>query len=169
MGLVNGSVKLENVYDTSKVIFEKEKKKLTDIFNENLFEIEHVGSTAVKGLSAKPIVDIAVGINSFNELDKYMSKLNKEYTVKENLDYNEILLIKENQNETFCLIHIIPINDIRYKNMIRFRDILINNNDILKDYEKLKQELAINYSNDRKAYTKAKNKFIEKVLKSTNN
>ena len=164
MGLVNGTVTLENVYDISKVIFEEEIILLNNIFNEDSFTIEHVGSTAVKGLSAKPIVDIAIGINSFNDLEKYMDKLREHYTIKENLDRNEILMIKENNEETFCLIHVLVINDSRYKNMIKFRDILINNNDILKEYESLKQELVKKYSNDRKTYTQSKNNFIEKVL-----
>ena len=169
MGLVNGTVKLESKYDTWKSMFEEEKNILNNIFDEDVFKIEHVGSTAVKGLSAKPIVDIAIGVNSFAEIDKYMTKLSEYYTIKENLDYNEILLIKENEKETFCLIHVLLINDIRYKNMIRFRDILINNNDILKEYKELKEKLANEYSNDRKAYTKSKNDYIEKILKTTNN
>ena len=169
MGLINGTVVLENKYDTWKLMFDDEKSILNSIFGKDSFQIEHVGSTAVKGLSAKPIIDIAIGINSFDELDKYIQKVKELYTIKKNLDYNEILLIKENEKETFCLIHVLLVNDIRYKNMIRFRDILINNNNILKEYENLKQKLAIEYSGDRKAYTKAKNDYIKKVLKNTNN
>lgn len=169
MGLVNETVSLESNYDTWKKIFEEEKNILNNIFFEDHFEIEHVGSTAIKGLLAKPIVDIAVGINSFNEFNKYIPKLKEIYTIKGNQDYDEILLIKENEKETFCLIHVIPINNKRYQNMIKFRNILINNNDILKEYESLKQKLAKEYSRDRKMYTKAKNDFIERILKNTSN
>ena len=168
MGLINGTVSLENKYDTWKSMFETEKSILNNIFDEDSFKIEHVGSTAVKGLSAKPVVDIAIGVNSFAELDKYMSKLNEYYTVKKNLDRNEILLIKEDGKETYFLIHILLINGTRYQNMIKFRDILINNSDILKKYKELKEKLAIEYSNDRESYTKSKNDFIEKIIKNTN-
>ena len=167
MGLINGTVVLENDYDTWKIMFNNEKEFLEKLFKDDSFVIEHVGSTAVKGLAAKPIVDIAVGINSFNELNKYRSTLNNYYTIKDNLEYNEILLIKENDNETFFLIHVMLLNDNRFQNMIRFRDILINNNDILKEYELLKQALSKKYDNDRKMYTKSKTDFIEKVLKTT--
>ena len=168
MGLTNGTVKLENNYDTWKRMYEEEKDILNSIFNNN-FVIEHVGSTAVKGLSAKPIVDIAVGVNSLDELTRYIPILKERYNIKNNTDYSEILLIKENNNETFFLIHVLCKNDIRYQNMLRFRDILISNPKILKEYEQLKQDLANKYINDRQQYTKSKNDFIESVLKNTNN
>ena len=166
MGLINGTVVLENDYDTWKSMFDNEKAFLEKIFKDDSFVIEHVGSTAVKGLAAKPIVDIAVGINSFDKLNKYKSTLKNYYTIKENIENKEILLIKEKENETIFLIHIILLNDNRYKNMIKFRDILINNNDVLKEYELLKQTLSKKYANDRKMYTKSKTDFIEKVLKT---
>jgi GrpB-like predicted nucleotidyltransferase (UPF0157 family) len=168
MGLINNTVKLENDYDTWKRMFEEEKSILNSIFN-NSFEIEHVGSTSVKGLAAKPIVDIAIGVNSLDELNQYMAKLKERYTIKENLNYKELLLIKETKNETFFLIHVLLKNDIRYQNMIKFRDILINDSKVLKEYEQLKQDLAKKYQNNRELYTKSKNDFIERVLKSTNN
>ena len=164
MGLLNETVKLEKNYDTWKIMFENEKNNLNNIFNKDTFIIEHVGSTAVKGLSAKPIIDIAIGLNRMEDIKKYLKKLEYIYTIKENFDKNEILLIKENENETFFLIHILNINDKRFQNMIKFRDILNNNHDILKEYEKLKQELAKKYPNNRKIYTKSKNDYIENIL-----
>ncbi|MBP3255470.1 MAG: GrpB family protein [Clostridia bacterium] len=150
-------------------MFEDEKERLNRIFNEDSFTIEHVGSTAVKGLSAKPIIDIVVGINSFDELNKYKQELSNYYTIKENVDTNEMLLIKENENETFFLIHVLLITGTRYQNMIKFKNILINNKSILKEYETLKQKLAQEFSSDRKMYTKSKNEFIENILKNNKN
>lgn len=165
MGLINNSVTLEYNYNKWKKLFNNEKKLLNSIFKKS-FRIDHVGSTAIKGLIAKPIVDIIVGVNSFDELDEYMSELKKHYIIKNNFDYNEILLIKENENETFFLIHILIIEDSRYKNMIEFRDILSNNMNVLKKYEELKIKLAKKYSKDRKSYTKYKSNFIKKILKT---
>ena len=59
MGLINNTVYLENNYVLWKNMFEEEKEKLNEIFNHDNFIIEHVGSTSINGLSAKPIVDIA--------------------------------------------------------------------------------------------------------------
>lgn len=167
MGLINGTVTLENNYNTWKMMYEEEKNNLLKIFNKDNFQIDHVGSTSVKGLKSKPIVDIAIGIDSFRNMDKYIDILRTIYTIK--ISNDEMLLIKENEKETFYLIHVLIINSKRYNDMINFRDILINNPNILKEYEQLKIELSKKYSNDRKMYTKSKNDYIQKVLESTNN
>lgn len=166
MGLINNTVSLEKNYELFKSLFEKEKAYLENIFKENTFKIEHVGSTAVKNLLSKPVVDIAIGVDDLNSFKKYYSLLNKRYTITENREKEEILLVKENEKETFCLIHVLDIKSNRYTNMIKFRDILINNLDILKKYENLKIDLAKKYKNDRKKYTKSKNEFINEVLKN---
>ncbi len=165
MGLINNTVSLENNYELYKKIFKEEKAYLESVFKENRFKIEHVGSTSVKNLLSKPVVDIAIGVDDLNSFKKYYSLLNKRYTITENLEKEEILLVKENEKETFCLIHVLDINSNRYINMIKFRNILINNLDILKKYENLKIDLAKKYKDDRKNYTKSKNEFINKVLK----
>ena len=67
---------------------------------------------------AKLIIDIAVGVNSFNELDDYKEILNSIYKVKENLDNNKILLVKKNDVETFFLIHVLLVYDEQYQNLI---------------------------------------------------
>ena len=166
MGLINNTVSLEKNYELFKSLFEKEKAYLENIFKENIFKIEHVGSTAVKNLLSKPVVDIAIGVDDLNSFKKYYSLLNKRYTITENREKEEILLVKENEKETFCLIHVLDIKSNRYTNMIKFRDILINNVDILKKYENLKIDLAKKYKDDRKNYTKSKNEFINEVLKN---
>lgn len=166
MGLINSTVSLEKNYELFKILFEKEKAYLESVFKENTFKIEHVGSTAVKNLLSKPVVDIAIGVDDLNSFKKYYSLLNKRYTITENLEKEEILLVKENEKETFCLIHVLFVNSERYTNMIKFRDILINNGDILKKYENLKIDLAKKYKDDRKNYTKSKNEFINEVLKN---
>ena len=60
MGLLNNTVHLENNYSLWKKMFEEEKKRLTDLFNNESFVIEHVGSTSVNGLYSKSIVYIAI-------------------------------------------------------------------------------------------------------------
>ena len=71
MGLINGTVSLENNYELYKKIFEEEKAYLENIFKENRFKIEHVGSTAIKDLLSKPVVDIAIGVDDLNSFKKY--------------------------------------------------------------------------------------------------
>lgn len=164
MGLINGKVYLENNYELWKKMYEDEKEILINIFKDERFIYEHVGSTSIKGLAAKPIVDIAVGVSNLDQLDKYVDTLESMYTVKYNNDSDEILLIKENGVETFFLIHILKKNSKRYINLIKFRDILNKNPDIVKEYENLKLGLLQKYADNRKLYTQSKNDFIQDVL-----
>ena len=164
MGLTNGNVFLENNYNLWQKMFIDERKYLESIFSNDNIIIEHVGSTAIKGLKAKPIVDIAIGVNNLTNINKYITALENVYTVKQIIDKGEILLIKENSTETFCLIHILNKDSDRFKNMIKFRDILNNDNNILREYEELKKHLSDIYQNDRKMYTESKNEFIKNVL-----
>ena len=169
MGLKNNTVHLESNYKLWIKMFEEEKEILNKIFTQDNFSIEHVGSTSIKDLKAKPIVDIAIGINNLKDFIKYEKNLEKIYTIKKNENNKEILLIKENEIETFFLIHVLKKNSERYKNMIKFRNILNNNTHILKEYENLKKKLSEKYPNNRKEYTKLKNTFIQTILKNNNN
>ena len=166
MGLKNETVCLKSNFKHWKKMFENEKKELVKLFVKEDVIIEHVGSTSVERLLAKPIVDIAIGVDDFKSVEKYINLLQEIYTIKNNDENGEILLIKENNLETFYLIHILDRNSDRFKNMLKFRDILRNNPDVLKEYQELKKHLSVMYKNDRKMYTKSKNDFIQEALKS---
>ena len=164
MGLKNGNVILENDYLNWCKMFNAEKQILEDMFGNIATEIEHIGSTSIKGLSAKPIIDIAVRVNDFNDIEKIKDELELIYTIKNNEESGEILLIKEKDNITYFLIHIRIIDSQRYRDVISFRDYLRNNYEDLRRYEKLKIELAEKYKDDRKMYTQSKKEFIEEIL-----
>lgn len=161
MGLENGTVRLDNNYETYKKMFEVKKQELEKIFGKFALEIEHVGSTSVENLLAKPIVDIGIGVNNFEEINSIINNL-KDYTIKKSEE--EILLIEEKDGITYYLIHIEKIDSKRYKDSIKFRNILRNNEKIKKEYEKLKEELKEKYPNDRPTYTKSKSNFINNIL-----
>jgi GrpB-like predicted nucleotidyltransferase (UPF0157 family) len=174
IGLRKGFVKVEKYNPKWQEEFIKEKENLKEIFGNVAKSIEHVGSTSIVGLSAKPIIDIAVGVDALEDINKVKDKILKfsHYTIKEDNAIGEILMrrgtpvkageIKPDYITHF--IHIMEINGRKYKETISFRDYLMANNEVLREYENLKQKLAINYENDRKTYSKAKEEFIKSVL-----
>lgn len=164
MGLKNGTVKLEKPNSNWIKMYDDEKAHLQEVFGDLAIDIQHIGSTAIKNISAKPIIDIAVGIRSledFCKVKKYF--LNDPYSIKENPVEGEELVLK-GYPETSYLIHVMEVNSKRYKDTIIFRDFMNKNGTISLEYEKLKKELAKKYPNERKKYTEAKNEFIKKVL-----
>lgn len=166
MGLEVGKVNLEKYQNNWKEEFKKEKDNLEKIFGEVALEIEHVGSTAIPGLSAKPIIDIALALNSLEDFDefKYYYDNHEDYSIKDTREIGEILLRKGPESNRTYFIHIVKKDSDRYKNMILFRDYLINNPEELKAYENLKKELAIKFKDDCKSYTASKNEFITDII-----
>ena len=165
MGLKVGTVKLEKYNPEWKKMFEKEKNILKDKFGNIALNIEHIGSTSVEGLSSKPIIDIAVGINKLEDFSKIKERfLLEPYSVKEDSDQGEILIRKGPEDNRTHFIHVMEKDSDRYLNSIKFRDYLRNHKEALKEYEELKTILAEKYADDRKSYTKSKNEFIQSIL-----
>ncbi len=174
LGLEKGIVKVEKYNPEWEEEFNKEKKNLKEIFGDVAVSIEHVGSTAVVGLSAKPIIDIAIGVNKLEDLSKVKDKILKfsHYSIKENNAEGEILMrrgvpIKLGEDKPSFIthfIHIMEIDNKKYKETLAYRDYLRKNKVALREYDDLKQKLASKYPNDRKAYTKAKEEFIKGIL-----
>jgi len=171
MGLKVGTVSLENYNSQWKEEFSKEKENLIIMFGDIALSVEHVGSTSIEGLSAKPIIDISIGIKNLNDFEKVKTKFteNAEYSVKEDSLSNEVLIRKGPEDNRTHFIHVMEIESPRYRNTIEFRDYLRSNPSELKKYEDLKYELAEKYPNDRKMYTSSKNDFIVSILEKINN
>lgn len=165
MGLKVGVVKLEEYNPKWKDMYLEEKENLKGMFGNIALAIEHIGSTSVEGLSAKPIIDIAIGVKSLSDFDKVKEKFMKEpYSVKEDSTAGEILVRKGNEDNRTHFIHVMEIDGKRYIESILFRDYLRKHGWALKEYEDLKKDLSIKYQNNRKVYTTSKNDFIKKIL-----
>ena len=166
MGLKVGTVRIEKYNSNWENEFLKEKEILSKIFGDLAIEIEHIGSTSVKGLSAKPIIDIAVALYKLDDFEKVKEKFQKEpYSVKEDSDEDEILIRKGAEDNRTHFIHVMEINSKRYKDTIIFRNYLRKHEEAMQEYESLKKELARKYSNNRKMYTSSKNEYIDNIIK----
>lgn len=166
MGLKVGTVKVEEYNPTWKDMYLEEEKILKEMFGNVALAIEHIGSTSVEGLSAKPIIDMAVGVKILSDFDKVKEKfMMKPYSVKEDSTEGEVLVRKGNEDNRTHFIHVMEIDSDRYIEAILFRDYLRKNVWALEKYEELKKDLAEKYADDRKKYTAFKNEFIKEILK----
>ena len=166
MGLKVGTVYLEKYNENWKKMFEEEKRNLEKIFKSIAIKIEHVGSTSVEGLTAKPIIDIMVVINKFEEFEKIKHVfLEEPYSLKLDSDNDEILIRKGSENNRTHFIHVVEKDSERQINTVLFRDYLRKYDDVRKEYEDLKIMLAKKYEKNRKMYTASKNEFIQNIIK----
>lgn len=150
-----------------KVWYEIEKRKLIEKFGGLILRINHIGSTSVEGLIAKPTVDILIEISPDSNIDKVKEKLlsmdwllmNSAISPKFKQTYNKGYT-KMGFAEKVYHLHVRYLDDW---NELYFRDYLIEYPEVAKEYGKLKLELGKRFEHDRDGYTEAKSDFILSV------
>ena len=160
------SVILEE-YDSSwPSKFEEEKRHLVAVAGKwNFGSIEHVGSTAVPGMVAKPVIDVMFGVKSLDE-----SKPAIEALVKAGYEYwpykTEVMHWFCKPSDAFRThhLHLIPYGSPLWQERIKFRDLLRTNKTVATEYANMKRELAATYREDRETYTERKWPFIQQAL-----
>ena len=154
---------------------EKWQQSFTDIkaeidaaLGELALSIEHVGSTSVKGLSAKPIIDIDVVISD-------ESKLNAVIQALENIGYRHEGNLGIEGREAFKYdgkdhlqkhhLYVCAKDSKELKRHIAFRDYLRSHTDAVNEYSRIKEEGAALFPQDIDGYINHKSPFIEKIYK----
>lgn len=156
-------------YDPSWVAqFEREKAVLERLLAPwRRGSIEHVGSTAIPGLCAKPVIDMMVGVTTLAESEPSKAALREA-----GYQYSEY---KSDVMHWFCKpsfamrthhLHLIPYGAPLWHDRLKFRDVLRANPALAADYAALKLDLARKFEFDREAYTEAKSPFIARILSS---
>ena len=148
-------------------MFEAEKSILQAALGEVPAKIEHVGSTAVTGLAAKPIIDITIGLEDFSIADHVVPKIEAlayEYIKK----YEDVMpfrrfFTKELKGIRTHQIHMVEIGSEFWERHILFRDYLRENPVVASEYAALKKELAEREWTDVNEYADAKTEFIRKM------
>jgi GrpB-like predicted nucleotidyltransferase (UPF0157 family) len=168
IGLKRGTVKLVKHNPKWRHSFEKEAEKMRRVFGKDALEIQHVGSTAIPGILAKPIIDIALIVPSLRKANHYEERLKEiGYKIKKNDDRKERLFFtKGPEKKRTHYLHIGAIDSGYVEDMILFRDYLRKNKDFAKEYSELKEQLAKRYHNTREIYTTKKEKLIKKIVKN---
>jgi GrpB-like predicted nucleotidyltransferase (UPF0157 family) len=149
-------------------LFEEERAILESLLKQWLAgPVEHVGSTAVPGLAAKPVIDIMAGVNG-------LEQSRPAIPVMATIGYCYFPYQPE-QKHWFCKpsaifrthhLHLVPFGSKHWNERLLFRDYLRRNSATAEEYAELKQRLAQQYKFDREAYTEAKGPFIQHVLQS---
>jgi len=166
LGVERGLVKLEPYNDKWSKLFDEERELLSSQLKELIMAIEHVGSTSIEGLFAKPIIDIAIGVSSLDKVIKIREKVKGigYLEVPVSIDGKHVFA-KNKENKITHFLHIMIYNQDLWRDQISFRDHLRSFPDAKMEYVKLKEELAKKYPNDVVSYTNEKKKFIDNTLK----
>ena len=167
-------IKISEYCPDWKTLFASEKEVIQGAIGiRNMLRIEHIGSTAVPGLSAKPTIDILLEIKKHINNDLIINKLisiNYSYIPKPENPPPHMMFAKGYSNKGYIsqTYHI----HVRYKgdwDEVIFRDYLIQNPKVAQEYAELKFKLASDFLNDREKYTNSKTEFITRVTSNARN
>ena len=164
IGLKRGTVKLVPHHKQWATAFEREKKRLLVNLGNIVIAIQHIGSTAIPGIHAKPIIDMSAGVRKFKDAQELVGPLSK-------MGYNfyrkfgkQILFARGPDRRRTHYLHVMKYNGVKWKNDLLFREFLLKYPARAKAYATLKEKLAKRYPGDREKYTAGKHLFIEKTL-----
>ncbi len=128
--------------------------------------IEHIGSTAVPGLPAKPVIDIMAPVEDLESSRAALPALQAiGYCYA---PYRSDVLhwfCKPSPQHRTHHLHLVPVDSKRWAEALAFRDLLASDASVARDYAALKLRLAAAYRNDRERYTEEKAPFIERALR----
>ena len=167
VGLKRGFLEIMDYREDYANIYEEEKEELLEIYKDKIASIEHVGSTSIKNIKSKPIIDILIQTNDLEDFKKFTeSNVEGEiYTVKkEQTMGGDYLIRKEEDGKVKAFIHVYKTGDMNGITSIIFRDYMNLHEDEKKRYEALKIELYQKYKEERKRYTLGKDKYIKEII-----
>jgi GrpB-like predicted nucleotidyltransferase (UPF0157 family) len=168
IGLASGKVKVAAHDPAWKDAFRDEKKALQDALQDlaQSAVIEHVGSTAVEGLAAKPIIDIAIGFRSLQDLNRGLELLvasDRDY-VKAANQPGMLFMAKGEDGQRSFHYHLVVYGTPAWRKLLVFRDYLRRHPGVASEYGKLKTTLADELPDSRVKYMARKRPALRAIM-----
>ena len=166
LGLAAGEVRLQDAHEIWARAFELEKATIIDAIGPHIVDVQHVGSTAIPGVPAKPILDILVGVADFEEARVCVAPLERMgYLFRNEHGIPRRHYFVKGEPRTHHL-HMVERDSDHWRSTVGFRDLLKRNPESARAYADAKKTLAATYSRDRPAYQREKDKVVESLLRA---
>lgn len=166
LGLARGVVLLAEHDATWADEFRGESARLRAALGGMRCEIEHIGGTAVRGLRAKPILDIALGYTPPTELQglrAVLERLRYEYRGDFGDEGGHVFVRGVADRRTHHL-HAVRLRGSQWSAYLKLRNLLRSDAAARELYTTAKNQLALEFANDRKAYTRGKTAIVQRLL-----
>ena len=166
LGLRSNTVRLEPYNEKWADCFQVEREKLSKALENFDVDIQHIGSTAIIGCKAKPIIDIAVGLPNLEygrQLIPIFESVGYTYASDGNFGIRWYFK-KTAQDLTTHFIHVVGRDSRIWQNHIVFRDYLNEKPELVKEYTNLKEQSTKGNENNRAMYGLLKDPFIESTI-----
>ena len=168
LGLASGTVLLAPHDPAWARLFADEAARIRAALGARPAEVAHVGSTAVPGLSAKPILDLMVGIAPDRDVAPYVAPLEGigyAYCGEHGLPGRHYFVRDDASGRRTHHLHVVALDGAIWRAHLAFRDALRASPERRAAYEALKHDLAARHAGERLAYTEGKAAFIHETLR----
>ena len=146
--------------------FAKLGRELRAGLGEVALRIDHIGSTSVPGLAAKPIIDLQVSVASFEPLEAFRKPLERlGYVYRTDNPERTKRYFREPPGRRRTHVHVRRAGSFSEQWALLFRDYLRARRDVALEYEAVKRRLAVRFGDDRRGYTDAKVPFMWEVIR----
>lgn len=162
----NSEIRIVEYDPVWPILFTEERERLKAVMVEGYETINHIGSTAVIGMAAKPCIDISMIVNVFEEMEDYKNKLDcLGYKHANGYHFEKWYLFDKKNEQTWYHLHIMPIESLRWREQIVFRIMMQNNVELAKKYEWLKKYYLKN--DIQEFYSMNKKPFVDNIVKAS--
>ena len=148
------------------IIYSEEKRMLSEALKDYKTIIEHIGSTAIPGMMAKPIIDIMIGVNKEEDLLLCV----KHLEIIGYVNFGEcgrpgrIFMVKGKPENCTHHLHIVKSGCKFWEDNLFFREYIKNNKHMADEYKNIKLNLIEEFKDSRTMYRIMKSEFIEKII-----
>lgn len=146
--------------------FAREAAQLTNTLGENVVTVHHIGSTAIPGIYAKPVLDMLLVVRNHAELDKKQAQMEAlEYEACGELGIPGRRFFRRDNadGDRTHQIHAFETGSPQIARHLAFRDYMIAHPETAQGYSDLKRELAAKHPSDIEAYMDGKDEFIQEI------
>ena len=168
LGLERGVVRLAPYCDAWPALFAEEAARISAALGDRIGPIEHIGSTAIPGAQAKPIIDMMAAVADLDGAKDLIPEVEAlGYVYRHDLDFPDrhYFVLRPEENFTTHHLSLAESTSEFWRRQLLFRDYLRAHPDVREAYVALKRELAVELTHNRPAYLDAKTEFIENVLR----
>ena len=150
--------------------YAEEANLLSDALGAYLLAVEHIGSTAIPGMPAKPVIDILAatpGYAPFDEVVRRLARIGYLYTPESEVDDPGRRVFRKGPDDLGCLrthhLHVTEFYSHYWQRMVAFRDHLRGHPEDAASYVDLKRELVARHPQDSRRYTAGKHQFVTAI------
>ena len=168
LGLESGRARLVEYQPGWVALFDQEAARIREVAGDRILAVEHVGSTAIPGMPAKPVLDVLVGIPSFArglELLPTLAQLGYEHRPDEDIPDRHFFRKRLPDGRRTHHLSLAEPDSHHYRVQICFRDYLRTHPAVAFEYRLLKEGLAETHMLDRSSYIEGKTAFVQEILR----